>query len=190
MQPSRSDADARFDRTVDRWFRDLLALDPEQATYLGIHDHDRSLADGSRDHVEAIAAHHAAAMAEMERFDTSELSPERALDRDLIIHESRLAQHQLTERRAWAGATRAAEHIGGALFPIFTRDYAPLPQRLESIVARLEAAPRYLAQTRTRLEAPVRLWVEIDLESTDTLPGFLDSIQAAARSERVEDGLL
>jgi uncharacterized protein (DUF885 family) len=185
-----SDADARFDRMVERWFRQMLEMDPEMATYLGIHDHDHRLADGTRDHIDQQVAFHRAALAEMERVRADDLSAERALDRDLVIHESRLAVHQLSERRQWAGSTRAAEHIGNALFPIFTRDYAPLPERLESIAARLEAAPDYLAQTRTRVEAPVPLWIEMDIEGSESLPDFLDSIVAVARSEHVDPALV
>ena len=189
MQPI-SDADARFDRAIERWFRTMLEIDPEQATFVGVHDHDHRLASGTREHVEEQVAFHRAALDEMERFPTEDLSADRALDRELVIHESRLALHQLTERRQWAGATQGAEHIGNALFPIFTRDYAPLPVRLESIAVRLEAAPRYLEETRTRVDAPVRLWVEIDIESSQALPDFLDSIVSAARSEPVDEAIV
>jgi uncharacterized protein (DUF885 family) len=185
-----SDADARFDRAIERWFRSMLEIDPEAATYVGIHDHDHRLSDGTREHVEERVALHRAYLAEMERFPTEDLSADRALDRELVIHESRLAIHQLSERRQWAGATRAAEHIGNALFPLFTRDFAPLPQRLESIAARLEAAPQYLAETRTRVDDPVRLWVEIDIESSHSLPDFLDSILTVARSEQVDEAVV
>ena len=111
MHPE-SDADARFDRTVERWFRDMLALDPEEATYLGVHEHDHQLADGTREQVEQQAAFHRAAIAEMERFSVDDLTAERALDRDLVMHEARLAAHQLTERRDWAGSSGAAASIG------------------------------------------------------------------------------
>jgi uncharacterized protein (DUF885 family) len=186
---ANSDADARFDRAVERWFRGFLELDPEEATYVGVHDHDHRLSGGTREHVEQQAAFHRAAVEEMERFPADDLSPARALDRELVIHESRLAHHQLTERRQWAGSSRGAEHIGNALFPIFTRDYAPLEQRLEAIAARLEAAPQYLAETRTRVDAPVKLWIEIDIEGSESLPEFLDSIVAVARSEHVDEAL-
>jgi len=66
---------------------------------------------------------------------------------------------------------------------LFTRDFAPLPERLGSIAGRLEAAPAYLLQTRERVTDPVRLWTEIDLESTERLPGFLDTVLAAAHTD-------
>lgn len=178
-----TDADARFDRTVERWFRDRLAIQPEMATFLGIHDHDGDLSPGGRDAIDREVAFHERTLDEMAAFDASELSADRALDRDLAIHEARLSRFWLTEYRPWAGSSDAAGHIGEALFPLFTRDFAPLADRLASIASRLEQAPRFLRDSRERVTDPVGLWVEIDLETTTQLPGFLSLIEAAARSE-------
>ncbi len=183
MTQAPSDADARFDRTADRWFRDQLALRPEVATFLGLHEHDAELSPGGREAIEQQVAFYRRAIDEMSAFDPAELTSERALDRDLAIHQARLGIFELTEYRSWTGASGAAEHIGEALFPLFTRDFAPLRDRLESIAGRLEAAPRLVRETRERVSEPVRLWVEIDVESTEELPGFLDTIVSAARAE-------
>ena len=182
-----SDADARFDRTIDRWFRDQLRLRPEVATFLGIHEHDGDLSSGGRDAIDAEVDFFRSTIDELSAIDPGELTPERALDRDLAIHQARLGLYWQTEYRPWAGSSEAAGHIGEALFPLFTRDFAPLPQRLGSIASRLEAAPRYLEETRERVTDPVRVWTEIDLESTQMLPGFLDTILAAGRSEASGD---
>jgi uncharacterized protein (DUF885 family) len=183
MTLAPSDADARFDRTIDRWFRDQLALRPETATYLGLHDTDDQLSPGGRDAIDEETAFYRRTIDELSTIDADELSADRALDRDLAIHQARLAYFWLTEYRTWAGSSGGAEHIGEALFPLFTRDFAPLGERLESISARLEKAPQLLAETRNRVTEPVRIWTEIDIESTRHMPGFLDTILAAARSE-------
>jgi uncharacterized protein (DUF885 family) len=185
-----TDADARFDRTIDRWFREQLEARPEVATFFGIHDHDGDLAAAGRDAIDEEVAFYERTIAEMEAIDPSELTPERALDRDLAIHQARLGHYWLTEYRPWAGSSEAAGQIGEALFPLFTRDFAPLPERLASILSRLEQAPRYLLESRERVTNPVRLWVEIDIESTRQLPGFLDIINAAAASEGADDSLV
>jgi uncharacterized protein (DUF885 family) len=190
MTMAASDADARFDRTIDRWFRDQLRLQPESATHLGLHEHDGELAPGGRDAVDEEIAFFRRTIDELSGIDPSELSPERALDRDLAIHQARLGLFWQDDYRPWAGSSGGAEHLGGALFPLFTRDFAPLPQRLESIASRLEAGPRYLRETRERVTAPVRVWTEIDLESTEMLPSFLDTIVAAARSEGADAALV
>ena len=151
---ARTAEDTRFDDVIQRWFDDRLELQPEWATYLGIHAHDHRLSPGGREGVEADVAFTRAAVAAMETFDPTDLSPNRALDRDLLIHEARLNLFELTERRSWQGRSDAAEAIGGALFPLFTRDFAPMAERVESIAARLEAAPRYLEETHDRVEQP------------------------------------
>jgi uncharacterized protein (DUF885 family) len=190
MSLPQSDADARFERAVDRWFRDRLRLDPSLATFVGIHEHDGLLPDASREAVEQRVAYWRATQREMETFDPDDLAPSRALDRDLLIHEARLELHELTERRTWAGRSNAAEEIGDALFPLFTRDFAPFDERVERIVERLEQAPALLTQAAGRISDPVPLWIQVDIESGEALPRFLDTIRSAARAERCSDELL
>jgi uncharacterized protein (DUF885 family) len=185
-----SDADARFERSIDRWFRDRLRLEPTLASFVGVHEHDHRLQGASRESIEERVDFWRAAMAEMDRFSVDDLTPSHALDRDLLVHEARLELHELTERRTWVGRSNAAGEIGDALFPLFSRDFAPFPERLERITDRLEAAPRLLGEARSRLTDPVALWIQIDLESGESLPSFLDVIVAAARSERCPEALL
>ena len=189
MTTAPSDADARFDRTIDRWFRDQLAMRPETATFLVMHDRDAELSPGGRDAIDEHVAFDRRTIDELSAIDPGELTAERALDRDLAIHQARLGLHWLTEYRPWSGSSEGAGHIGEALFPLFTRDFAPLADRMESIAGRLEAAPRYLAESRDRVTDPVGVWVEIDVESTEMMPGFLDTILAAAEAEVRDDAL-
>ena len=189
MTMAPSEVEARFDRTIDRWFRDQLKMRPESATFLGIHDHDGELSSGGRDAIDEEISFFRRTIDELSAFDPAELSQERSLDRDLAIHQARIGLYWHTEYRPWAGSSGGAEHIGEALFPLFTRDFAPLRDRLESIVQRLDAAPRLLAETRERVTDPVKLWTEIDLESTTQMPGFLDTILAAARTDGRDSAL-
>ena len=190
MTLAGSEADARFDRTIDRWFRDQVAMRPETGTFFGLHEHDAELSSGGRDAIDEEIAFFRRTIDELSSLDASELSPDRALDRDLAIHQARLGHFWQTEYRTWAGSSEGAGHIGEALFPLFTRDFAPLPERLSSIASRIEAGPRYLAESRERVTEPVQLWVEIDVQSTEMLPGFLDTIVAVARSETEDPALI
>jgi uncharacterized protein (DUF885 family) len=190
MTLAGSEADARFDRTIDRWFRDQVAMRPETGTFFGLHEHDGVLSSGGRDGIDEEIAFFRRTIEELSAIDASELSHDRALDRDLAIHQARLGHFWQTEYRTWAGSSEGASHIGEALFPLFTRDFAPLPERLMSIASRIEAAPRYLEETREKVSEPVRLWVEIDVQSTEMLPGFLDTIVAVARSETDDPALI
>src|SRR5437773_7728565 len=190
MTHPASDADARFERAIDRWFRDRLRLEPTLASFVGVHEHDDRLPGASREAIDERIDFWRAVLTEMDRFAADDLTPTHSLDRDLLVHEARLELHELTERRTWAGRSNAAEEIGDALFPLFTRDFAPFPERLERIAERLEAAPGHLGEAQSRVTDPVALWIEIDLESGEALPSFLDVILSAARSERSSDALL
>jgi uncharacterized protein (DUF885 family) len=185
-----TESDARFDRLVDRWFRRRLELSPETATNLGIHEHDTELSPGSRDALDEELEFVRSTHREVEAFSDADLGAERRLDRELLLHDARLRLLEFEERRTWSGRSGAAETIGGALFPLFTRDFAPLSERLEAIRGRLEAAPRYLAEIRERVVEPVPLWIELDLESIAALPSFLDTILAAAGAEQRDDRAL
>ncbi|MDQ3880110.1 MAG: DUF885 domain-containing protein [Chloroflexota bacterium] len=185
-----SEWDARFDRLVERWFRRRLELSPETATNLGIHDRDGELGAASRDAVDEELDFVRATTREVDGVPAGELTPDRGLDRELLLHDGRLRELELAHCRTWAGRSGAAEAIGDALFPLFTRDFAPLPERLESIRSRLDAVPRYLTEARGRVVDPVPLWIELDLESIAALPRFLDTILAAAGAEQLGDGLV
>ncbi len=189
-RPEPSDADSRFDRVVERWFRDRLRLHPELATRIGVHEHDDRLSPASSEAVEEQVAFHRSAVDEMERFSASELSAERALDRDLLIHEARVTLHELTEQPRWERRSGAADSLGDAIFPLLTRDFAPVEERIAAIAGRLEAAPRMIAERRARVTRAVRVWAEIDLQSGEALAGFLDTVVSVARSEVRDAGLL
>ena len=179
----------RFDRAIDRWFRRTLELSPETATRVGIHEHDSELSSGSRDVIDEQVAFARATIAEMDGFRAEDLTADRALDRDLLVHDARLALFHLEDYREWAGRSGASDVIGDALFPLFTRDFAPLDERLGSIAGRLESAPRYLDEVRERVTEAVPLWIELDLEGIRALPSFFDTIVAVAQSESRDESL-
>ena len=79
MTLAPSDADARFDRTIDRWFRDQITMHPEVATFFGLHEHDGELPSGGRDAVDEEVAFFSRTIDELSAIDASELSAERAL---------------------------------------------------------------------------------------------------------------
>ena len=190
MRTPPSEYDARFDRAVERWFRRTLSLSPETATTLGLHDADDRLSSGRREVIDEETDLWRSALREMESFSVDELAAARALDRDLRIHAARRNLFEIEHRRTWTGRSGAAEAIGDALFPLFTRDFAPLAERLTSIAGRLEAAPRYLEEVTERVSEPVALWVQIDLESIAALPAFLDTLLASARAEHLDGALV
>lgn len=196
-----TEGDLRFASLVRSHFEGLLEREPVLATYLGIHELDDRLGDQSRGaHEDLIASEHRF-LADLRAIDPATLSEANALELEMAILGARRAIFDEEAHRTWERRVTAGEGLGDALFLLFARDFAPLADRLDSVAARLEAAPLALTQVRDRLGAdPVGLWLELELEAVASLPGFLDLIGQAAvdaygddtrrvrRLERATDG--
>jgi uncharacterized protein (DUF885 family) len=173
---------------VESRFRRVVESEPTYATYLGIHAWDDRLGDPSREQVLADIAADRAHLAAIEAIDPAGLSAEARFERELELHHVRLAVYRADTIRTWERRSNGASALGDALFPLFTRDFAPLPERLATIAARLEAAPGFLTAYRTRAAVPqVAPWLEIELRASANVPHFLDEIATAA--DRAADAL-
>jgi uncharacterized protein (DUF885 family) len=172
--------DERFYDLVEARFRRVVEAEPTYATYLGIHAWDERLSDPSRDRVLADVAADRRHLAEIEGLDADGLSPEVRFERELELYHVRLALYRAEAIRTWERRSTGASALGDALFPLFTRDFAPLADRLAAISSRLEGAPAFLLAHRTRAVQPqVRAWLQIELNASANLPRFLDEILAA-----------
>ncbi|HUQ43155.1 MAG TPA: DUF885 domain-containing protein [Candidatus Limnocylindria bacterium] len=183
--PTPGPLDDTFYDLVESRFRRRVAEEPTWATYLGIHEWDDSLPDASRERMLADIEADRAYLATIEGLDPTGLSAEARFERDLELHHVRLRVHRAAEIRIWERRSNGASAIGDALFPLFTRDFAPMPDRLRAITARLEAAPAFLRETRSRAVVPqVAPWLEIELRASRNVPSFLDEIATAAAADK------
>ena len=166
---------------VEARFRRVVEEEPTWATYLGIHAWDDRLPDPDRERVLADITADRAHVAALEAMDPAALSAEARFERDLELHHVRLRIYRAETLRIWERRTTGASALGDALFPLFTRDFAPLKERLGAITQRLESAPAFLRGYRSRAVVPqVQAWLEIEHRSGANVPTFLDEILAAA----------
>jgi uncharacterized protein (DUF885 family) len=178
--PSPGPLDDRLYDLVEARFRRIVAEHPIQATYLGLHERAGELGDGGRDAVlgelEADRRH----LANIEALADDGLSEPARFERDLELHNLRREIFDTDVVRIWERRSTALDQLGDALFLLFARDFAPLPDRLSLIASRMEAVPDFLAQHRTRAHGPqVRLWQQLEIESAQDLPSFVDELATA-----------
>jgi uncharacterized protein (DUF885 family) len=183
--PRAADAgplDDRFYELVEARFRRLVAAHPPMATYLGIHVFDDRLGDGSAEAVEGELEAERAHLTAVERLDPEGLSAFVRFERDLEVHNVRRSIFELDAIRLWERRSTAIDTLGDALFSVFARDFAPLPERLAALAARLDGVPRFLAEHRTRARVPqVRLWQQLEIDQAADLPELIEAIVAAGR---------
>ena len=173
---------------VEERFRRLLRDHPAFATFVGIHTEDERLGDASRDAVFQEIADEKAALAKVEAIDPATLGETGRIERELEIHNLRRSLFDLEVHRVWERRSTAMDGVGDPLFASFARDFAPLPDRLRSMTARLEDVPRLLDEHRSRASVPqVRLWQELELDSARDMPSLFNEIVAAGEGGVLPD---
>jgi uncharacterized protein (DUF885 family) len=161
---------------IDQFFARLMELRPVEATSLGLHEHDRRWPDGSLAGAEELRTL-------LRRFESDLAKAPGGLDRDLARYYAALTRFRLEDIRLPARMPEAPDQIGTGLFLLFARAYAPVDERLDTIAARLEAVPAYLATSREQLVEPVRLWCEVGMATARQLPELFSTVVAAAPAE-------
>jgi uncharacterized protein (DUF885 family) len=181
--------DARVVELARKRFDRLIERHPVLATALGIHTEDERLDDQGRGAVEQDITDDELTLAQFEAIEDASLSPEGRIERDLAIHGLKRELFDLKVHRVWERRSDVFDTIGGAIFLLLVRDYAPVDVRLRAITARLEAVPAALEEAKSRLGNDlVLLWNELELESAEFLPAlFADAIEAAQSGVKDQD---
>ncbi|UCC28387.1 MAG: DUF885 family protein, partial [Candidatus Bathyarchaeota archaeon] len=184
-------ADEQFEKLNREMFEKVLEENPTLATFFGLHEpYDWKLPDGSVKNIFDTFALIEEWVAKLkEEIDVDTLNDDNKIDWKVMQHVYELFKFQIHEQRTFEMNPDAFDEIGGVLFIMLTRDYAPIEKRIDAIVARLENLPSYLEQFRTRFEKskPVKLWTQIALESCQRIPSLLQFILNATKGMIPED---
>ncbi|HUP01657.1 MAG TPA: DUF885 domain-containing protein [Gemmatimonadota bacterium] len=163
-----------FDAVVDEFFERYFEFYPTAAAGAGLHEYDARL--GARD-AGAIEAWILELRGMEERFASLEgapLTPDQALDRDLILREIRGDLFWLEDVETWR---RDPRYYAGQMDMtlLLLLDYAPLAERMASVVSRLEQFPALIAAARANVQEPPAPFVETALITYRGWPRFLEN---------------
>lgn len=148
--PSR--ADRAFEALGRRWLDRSMRLSPVSATGTGDHRFDREIDDVSAAGRAAGLRFAHQTLHQLEAIDKTQLSRANQVDYAILGNSLRASIWQTETWQTWAWNPLGYQGLaGGALYSLMAREFAPLPQRLESAIYRLEKMPRLLEQTRAAL---------------------------------------
>lgn len=175
------DIDIKFEKFQKNIFDTLMKRNPTWATSLGVHEYDDLLQDLSRKKhlkdIELIEGWRD----ELEGFNSKDLSDDNKMARRLGLHLFDLLLYQMKELRSWEKKPSVPSVVGGGIFPLIKRDFAPLEERLKSIHERIKKIPTLVEQEKTKLEEPVRLWIDMAIESAEQLPMLMKLVLMIAK---------
>jgi uncharacterized protein (DUF885 family) len=181
---------SQFGGRVDEFLDEFFHLFPVAATATGMHAVDGEWPDLSEAGRAARLAYADRWETELGRLADADLTRDESIDRDLLLSELAALRFDETELRegAW-DALGYVYLLGGGIFPLLAREFAPLPARLASVASRLEGMPAVLAAARAELGSlagrpPSRLHTEMAIKQ---LPGIVALVEdAVAQAEAAE----
>lgn len=164
-----------FPEVVDAYFDDYFKANPSAATTVGFHQYDNQLEDFS------VAAHERTRrrlqkyLTEFESIKPQTLSAIDRDDREIMIatiHSALLEEERVQMWRKNPDTYSTA--VTSSIFSLIKRNFAPPAERLRSVIEREKQIERALAQARTVLQNPPKIYTDIAIEQ---MPGNIDFFQ-------------
>ena len=170
----------RFRELARTYLEDYAASHPEVATEWGIHAHDGTLQDLGAGAIEKRVAQASATLDRLEGIDRYALrgsgpvpQPEY-FDHRLLEYALRNELLDLRDVRMWQRNPMLYNTvIASGIALLVDRNFAPLPKRLQSLIARCEQVPRVVATARENLRDVPELWARQGAQATRGTAAFM-----------------
>jgi uncharacterized protein (DUF885 family) len=153
------ETDDRARSLADRYWEEMLQLEPLVGTMVGDERYDDRLSDPSEAGRERNASVQRAALEEVEGIERSSLDPVLRTTLDMV---EAAARRQLSDIEHRLDRLSAASHLWGPgqlLAELASMQRADTPERLDRYVARLHAIPAYLSAIEETVQEGPRVGV-------------------------------
>ncbi len=168
-------ADARLRQLADEYLRGYYEFNPTRATALGLHDYDAQLETRNPEAITSEARRLRAMLAQLARTPEWRLSPDARYDFLVLRAHAQAQLLELEDVRTWQRDPNLYNHLlAESIDNILKRNYAPVEQRLDALLARERQAARLLAEARANLQNPPRTYTETAIAQTQ---GSMDFFQ-------------
>ena len=172
---------------VETFYDGEFRAHPIAATEIGVHDYDAEVDDLSRDGQAKNAARLHKALDALTAIDPATLSAGDRDDREMLINSIKGTLLDVETIRYWQKDPDVyVLSATSAVFNLVHRDFAPLADRLRSVIARERQIPMLLATGKANIEHPPRAFVDIAIRNVAGSINFLKT-GASAAFAAVED---
>jgi uncharacterized protein (DUF885 family) len=163
-------ADNKLAAFASRFLAEYLERNPTRATEAGEHRYDGRWPDMSAEGDAADRKFVEARLTELAAIPEAELSLQRRVDRSTIENQLRYWLFAIDELKdAENDPVLYTRLVGDGIDPLVTRDFAPLPERMKSLLARLEGVPKIVEVAEKRLGHPAKIFTETAIQQNQGL---------------------
>jgi hypothetical protein len=172
---SPSKQSSSFNAWLDDFFSAYYRRRPVNATFIGVHQYDHALPDYSPAGVDETLAEMQSLLDRLHTLPDEPLSPAERIDRRLAegFLQIQLWEFQSDHFQRANPSTYTGEAIF-SLIALFLTDFAPLNERLEAAIERMQSIPEFLHQAQVNLQAAPLAWSERAIRECRGALAFLD----------------
>ena len=183
-------ADSSFQLMADDYIKGFLNHNPTQAVSLGFHEYDGKLNDDSRQTLDSEYARLKVSAGKLSAIDTNGLSKKMFIDYRILrdeIHSELYAFENI--RSPFTNPMTYARLIDANTY--VKRNFAPIEDRVRSIIAIEKQAPVVFANAKANLaDSLARPYVETAIQIANGSADFLGNDLPAALKEVKNDTLM
>jgi uncharacterized protein (DUF885 family) len=162
-----------FTSLCEEFVYTTLSFSPAAATGVGLHEYqgqklDEQLDDMSLANLDRQRRFYEKFRERLSGLKLDQLGPEDRADLTILQDQVSLALMEATEIRSHLhNPTLYVETLGNALFSPYVLEYAPKPERVRHIIARLEKVPLFLDQAASNLASSPDIWTKVAIEENE-----------------------
>jgi len=180
----------RFQTYMDK----IIAENPVLATQLGDHRYDNQLGHFDPQTLDRQLAEMKAELEVIQTMDSSGFAVDAGIDYILAAHALKyFIRDSEVKRDEYRDPDTYLSIAFAGVFLLIMKDFAPLPERLVSVLGRTQQIPRVLAEGKKNIipaETP-KLWAELALENTQMGSGIFAGLlpSLAPQAPEIEEQL-
>ncbi len=170
-----TDEDDRFQKLAGDYIENRLRANPENATELGDHRFDDRLTNYSAETRASELAEEKAFLAKLNDFPGSAaLTGPNSVDFRLLKENVEGEIFELEEMKTaeWNPLVYN-QSLANSLYLLIAREFAPAEERIPNIRKRMEGIPAVIAQAKTNLQHPPKIYTETAIEQAQGAISFV-----------------
>lgn len=192
-KPQQQASSPEFADFTSDYFDALFAFSPSQATAAGLHQYDTKMENLSAGAWENRARDLRRQLERLLKIKSGQLPAQDAIDAQVLDGQIRAELQSIEELKLWQSNPMIYVGTpGNAVDLLMKRDFAPAPERLRSVIARLKGVPAIFEAMRANMRNPPKEFTDLAIRMASGSVGFFrDSATGWARKAAGGDaGLL
>ena len=153
--------ESTYDRISEEFFDIYYTYHPVHATRQGLHQYDNSLGHYKRDEIEETLRRMKVIQAQVAGIEPASMDRLHALDHPVLTTRIKREVYWIETWRFWENNPLFYKDIiTEGLFNLVSRNFAPLEERLKSVIARERDVKAVLQAARDNLVNPPRVYTD------------------------------